>query len=95
MKIWGDIPRISGVYDKQKNVNKIDKTSGVSSKKDVVSISNQAKDFTTVMKALKEVPDMRQDKVNELAAKYEAGSYDVDGGDIVEKLSKSITEKKA
>jgi len=41
----------------------------VTGKKDVVSISNQAKDFQTAMKALKEIPDIRKDKVEELARK--------------------------
>lgn len=95
MKIWGEIPKILGVYDKQKNVGKTEKASGAASKKDVVSISNQAKDFQTVMKALKDVPDMRQDKVNELSEKYETGNYDVSGNDIAGKILKSIFDKKA
>jgi len=44
----------------------------VTGKKDVVSISNQAKDFQTAMKALKEIPDIRKDKVEELARKIES-----------------------
>jgi negative regulator of flagellin synthesis FlgM len=95
MKIWGEIPKIFGIYDKQKNVNKVDKTSAVVSKKDVVSISNQAKDFQTVMRALKEVPEVREEKVRELSEKYEAGNYDVSGKDIAEKMLKSVFDTKA
>ncbi len=94
MKIWGDIPRVSGVYDKQKNVNRVDKTSGVSSKKDVISISNQAKDFQTVMKAARDVPDIRTDIVNDLSVKYESGKYDVNGNEIADKVLKSIIDQK-
>ncbi|HEX3027935.1 MAG TPA: flagellar biosynthesis anti-sigma factor FlgM [Clostridia bacterium] len=94
MKIWGDIPRVSGVYDKQKNVSRVDKTGGVSSKKDVISISNQAKDFQTVMKAARDVPDIRTDIVNDLSAKYESGKYDVNGNEIADKVLKSIIDQK-
>jgi len=59
----GGGPKVSGIYDSGKNVNKAEKTDGVTGKKDVVSISNQAKDFQTAMKALKEIPDIRKDKV--------------------------------
>lgn len=95
MKIWGEIPKISGIYDKQKNLNKVDKTSGIASKQDIVSISNQAKDFQTVMKAVKEVPDIRADKVGELTKEYEAGEYDKNGKDVADKILKSILDTKA
>jgi len=95
MKIWGDIPKVSGVYDKQKSLSKVDKASGVAAKKDVVSISNQAKDYQTVMKALKDVPDVRNDKVSELADKYESGNYDVKGDTVADKVLKSMLDKKA
>lgn len=94
MKIWGEIPKVSGVYNKQKSVGKVDKTGSVASKKDVVSISSQAKDYQTVMKALKETPDVREEKVNRLAEKYESGQYEVNNRDIADKLLKSVTDKK-
>lgn len=95
MKIWGEIPKVLGISSNQKNVSKVDKVSGVAAKKDVVSISNQAKDFQTIMKALRDVPDMRQDKVNELAEKYQSGNYDVSGNDIADKILKSVIDTKA
>jgi len=94
MKIWGEIPKILGVYDRYKNVERVDKASGVNSKKDVLSISNQAKDFQTAIKAVKDVPDIRQDKVNEYMDKYQAGNYDVSGSDIADKILKSTLDKK-
>jgi negative regulator of flagellin synthesis FlgM len=94
MKIWGEIPRVSGVYGKHKNVRGIDKISGVSSKKDVVSISGQAKDFQTVMKALRNVPDVREDKIRELNEKFYSGNYNVKGKDVAEHIVKSILDKK-
>ncbi|TYQ15012.1 UNVERIFIED_CONTAM: FlgM family anti-sigma-28 factor [Acetivibrio alkalicellulosi] len=94
MKIPGGIPRVTEVYDKHKSVKKAGKSSNVTSKKDVVSISNQAKDFQTVMKALKNVPDMRKEKVEKLAKEFEEGKYQVKEMDIADRILKSISEKK-
>lgn len=94
MKIWGDIQRVTGDYNGKKNVNKTERNNNVASKKDVVSISNQAKDFQTIMKAIKDVPDIRQEKVEPLKEKYEAGEYNVEGSKIADKILKSIAEKK-
>ncbi|AEV70536.1 flagellar biosynthesis anti-sigma factor FlgM [Acetivibrio clariflavus] len=93
MKIWGEIPKVSGIYSSQKSVGKVDKVDSVSSKKDVVSISNEAKDIQTVMKALKNTPDIRSELVERLREKYEAGEYQVKETDIADKILKSITEK--
>lgn len=95
MRIPGDIPKITGIYDKQKNLNRIDKTNEIASKKDVVSISNQAKDFQTIFKALREIPDIREAKIGELSEKYGSGNYDIDGKDIAEKVIRSVFDKKA
>ncbi|MCX7841762.1 MAG: flagellar biosynthesis anti-sigma factor FlgM [Clostridia bacterium] len=94
MKIWGEIPKVLGIYDKQKNTGKVDKTAAAASKKDLLSISSQAKDYQTVMKALKEVPDIRQDKVSELSGRYESGGYNAKGTDIADKIIKSVLDKK-
>ena len=94
MKIWGNTPKIPGVYDKQKNMARVNKTAGAAGKKDVLSISSKAKDFQTVMKALKDVPDMRKDRVDELSQKYRSGNYQVDGGDVADRIIKSFIDKK-
>lgn len=94
MKIWGEIPKVNGVYGKQKNVGKVQKTDGVSSKTDIISISNQAKDYQTVMKALKDVPDIRKEKVEGLIEKFQSGTYDVKETDVADKILKSIIDKK-
>ena len=94
MKIWGEIPKILGISGKQKNVNKISKTEGTAPKRDVVSISSQAKDYQTIKKALRDIPDIRTDKVAELSDRYEAGKYDVKGSEVVDKIMKSIIDKK-
>lgn len=93
MKIWGEIPKISGVYNKHKSVGKVDKADAVSSKQDVVSISNEAKDIQTAMKALKNTPDIRGELVDKLREKYEAGEYEVKETEIADKILKSMMEK--
>lgn len=95
MKISGDMFNVSKVYNKQKQVGRMDKTNSITPKKDVISISNNAKDYQTVSKVLKDIPDVRQSKIDEFAETYRSGSYDVSGNEIVEKLSKSIIDKKA
>ena len=94
MKIWGGISKVPGVYGKQKQVNKAERSAEISSRKDGVTISDQAKDFRTVMKTLKDIPDIRTSIVNDLSSKYEAGKYDVSGNEIAEKLLKSVVDKK-
>ncbi len=95
MKISGDIYNVAKVYNKQKTIENIGKTNSVIAKKDVVSISNNAKDYQTVSKALKDVPDVRQNKVDEFSDIYRSGGYDVSGKEIIEKIGKAILDKKA
>lgn len=92
MKIWGEIPKVSQVYEK-KSTSKVDKASATEGKQDVVSISNNAKDYQTVMKALREIPEIREDKVEEIQKKYDTGQYDVSGSDVADKILKSIKER--
>ena len=95
MKIWGNVPKVTEVYNRQKAVSKVSQTQGTAAKKDVVSISGAAKDFQTVLKAIKDVPDVRQDKVDELSEKYESGSYNVNGSDIAARVVGSLVDSRA
>ncbi len=94
MKIWGQIPQILGIYDKNKTTAKVDKTSGVVPKKDVISISDQGKDFQAALKAAKEAPDIRVDKVEEIKQKMQADKYEVSGSDVADKVIDSILGRK-
>lgn len=95
MKIPGDISKISGIYDQHKSVGRVSKAGSVAAKKDVLSISSQAKDFQTAYKAIKDIPDIRQSKVNELSEKYDSGSYDIDGKDVIDKVIKNTYDRRA
>ena len=93
MKIPGQIPQISGVYNKSKNLPKVDNAAGVASKRDVLSISNNGKDFQTALKAAKEAPDIRVDKVEEIKQKMQTDTYEVSGSDVADKVIKSILDR--
>lgn len=94
MKIWGGITGVSRIYDKQKKIGRVGEIYEATSKKDVLSISNNAKDYQTALKALKSIPDVRKDKVEALAEKYGSGRYNVNGRDVADKIIKSIIDKK-
>jgi negative regulator of flagellin synthesis FlgM len=95
MRIPGELSKIAGIYESQKTSGKINRTEAVASKKDVLQISGKAKDFQTVYKALKDVPDIREAKVNEIAGRFEAGSYNVTGQDVAEKVVSTVFDRKA
>jgi len=90
-----DIYNVSKVYNKQKPISRVDTASAIAPKKDVVTISSNAMDYQTVSKALKDIPNIRQSKVDEFSDLYKSGGYDVSGKEIVEKLGKAILDKKA
>ncbi|NMB34490.1 MAG: flagellar biosynthesis anti-sigma factor FlgM [Clostridium sp.] len=94
MKIWDSIPKVVGTYDKQKRLTETAKGSVATPKKDVVSISSRAKDIQTAVKALKDIPDVRTDKVEALSREIDNGTYSVDTADIADKILKSIAHKR-
>jgi negative regulator of flagellin synthesis FlgM len=95
MRILGEVPKITGVYGSQKNIGRVGKAGSVVSKKDVLSISSEAKDFQAVFRTLREVPDIRQEKVDAILGSIEAGGYDVKGRDVADKVIRSVFDRKA
>jgi len=94
VKIWGGITGVSRIYDKQNKMGRVGEVHEAASKKDVLSISNNAKDYQTALKALKSIPDIRREKVEVLTEKYETGSYNVNGRDVADKIIKSVIDRK-
>lgn len=88
MKIY-DVTKIYGVYEAQPAAGRSVQKAPASGKKDKLVLSKDAIDFQAVMKGLKDAPDVRADKVGELAAKYEAGERIAETKDIAEALYKS------
>lgn len=90
----GEVQGVSGVYS-NKGVKRTGGAANMASKKDSVSFSGTAKDYQIAMRTLKDLPNIRQDKVNELVDKYEAGNYSVDGKETADKIFKSIVDSRA
>lgn len=86
MKING-VNKVAQIYqtNQSKAVNKTKRAS----KKDELSLSSKAKDYQLVKNALKQVPDIRKDKVDALKQQIESGNYSVSGKEVVEKLFNS------
>lgn len=93
MKIQGNVPAVTGIYDKNRISGRIEKPGSVPVSKDAVSISAHAKDFQTIMRALKDIPDIRQDLVNTVKEKYQSGLYEIRGKDIAGKILGTLHNK--
>lgn len=59
---------------------------------DAVSISEKGKDVSEMTRILKDMPDVRSEKVAELKARIASGNYNVSGRDIAEKVVNSALE---
>ncbi|MGB5984289.1 MAG: flagellar biosynthesis anti-sigma factor FlgM [Desulfobacterales bacterium] len=55
-------------------------------KKDAVTLSAHAKEISRAQQALNEVPDVNQERVNELKNQVENGTYQMDPGRIASAL---------
>ncbi len=74
----------TNLYNKNiKNDKKIEKQE---KKNDTFIVSNQARDFQTVLKAVANSPDVREEKVNNILDKMKNESYNVSTEDIAKKL---------
>ena len=94
MKIWGNIPKVSGIYGNTGKIDRYTKVGEASSKKDELSISGTAKDFSVAMKAVRQVPDVRQEKINEIIQKMDRGEYKVKPSEVAEKIVAAFEESK-
>lgn len=94
MRINGDFLRVIGEYNKNKKLAKTENTQSVSGRKDLMSLSNEAKDYQIARKAISNVPDIREEKIRELEQKYADGTYNVKGRDIAEKMVDKFFDKK-
>ncbi len=53
---------------------------------ETVSLSSAARDFQKIEKAIDELPDVRGEKVQELREQIQAGTYEIDGERVAEKM---------
>ena len=87
MRIGDGIPQVTGIYTNDKKVSRVESLNNVQNIKDNVKISEVGKDYAIAQKALREVPDVRQDKIDAVMAKMEKGDYNnVKSEDIATKI---------
>ncbi|SNS49278.1 anti-sigma-28 factor, FlgM family [Anaerovirgula multivorans] len=90
MKIFNN-PNISQVMKLyNKSVKSTEKTGEVTSSGDQLDISGKAKEFQVAVKAFKNLPEVRKEKVEDLKEKIQTNSYNVSGKEITDKLIESI-----
>lgn len=75
---------ISQVY--QSNTNYKTKSANASYNSDKIEISTLGKEFQTAKAAVSQAPDVREDKIAEIKAKMDAGTYHVSGMDFANKI---------
>ena len=92
MRIGDGLPQVTGIYTNDKRVSRVENLNNVESVKDNVKISEVGKDYAIAQKALKDVPDVRQDKIDAVMSKMKNGEYSVSGNDITDKLLKDSFE---
>lgn len=76
------------VYERtlgNKQVGKVDSSQPVA-RKDDVNISEASKLKQKVLQAVNQTADIRTDKVNEIKAQIDSGTYQVDNGDVAQKM---------
>ena len=57
-----------------------------SSFSDTLEISQLGKDYQVAKQIVAQTPDVREDKVNEIKQRLDAGTYDVSNEEVAEKL---------
>ncbi len=90
MRITGNpnVQKILQSYSKQ--VNKAEEVKKANKPNDKVEISEEARMFQLAMKALKEVPDVREDKVSELKEQIESGTYQPSSKEVASKILNQV-----
>lgn len=80
---------------RKRNVEKVsanDKQNSAAVESDAVSISEKGKDVSEMTRTLKEMPDVRADKIADLKDRIAAGTYNVSGKDIASKIINTALE---
>ncbi|KNF09660.1 negative regulator of flagellin synthesis, anti-sigma-28 factor FlgM [Gottschalkia purinilytica] len=90
MKIFNDrISKILEVYNGQQHIKNVNKNQAPK-RRDELNLSSHAKEYQVAMNALKDVPDIRKEKVEEIKKQIQMGTYEIDSDKIVEKMFDTI-----
>lgn len=80
---------------RKRNIEKVsanDKQNSAAVESDAVSISEKGKDVSEMTRTLKEMPDVRADKIADLKERIANGTYNVSGKDIASKIINTALE---
>ena len=80
---------------RKRNVEKVSTTESQNTsavESDAVSISEKGKDVSEMTRTLKELPDVRADKIADLKERIANGTYNVSGKDIAAKIVNTALE---
>lgn len=91
------IQSIAKIYGEQNKITKNNSVAKAGSlqQPDEVILSSQAQEVGQVYKAMKNVPEVRADKVKEFSDKIAAGAYHVDAKEIAERMLDGIQADRA
>jgi negative regulator of flagellin synthesis FlgM len=86
MKIYNQpaIQQVMKSYGKTPERTKVEKSGGMAT--DQIQISSQARSFQVAMKAIQEVPEIRQEKVDAIKEQIASGTYGPSAQDIARKM---------
>lgn len=79
-----NIQQVMKSYAKAPERAKVEKNSGMA--QDQIQISSQARSFQVAMKAIQEVPEVRQEKVDAIKKQIQSGDYQPSAKDIAMKM---------
>ena len=86
MKIYNN-PNVNKIMRKyQNNVGKTNEVGKAQFKQDKLEISSSSKEFQLAMNAVKKLPDVRQDKVDDIKEKINKGQYNPSAKDVAKKM---------
>lgn len=92
MRITGS-PNIQNVLKTYgKNVKKTDEIEKTGLKSDKVEISEEAREYQLAMRALKEVPEVRTEKVETIKQEIQSGQYKPNAEQIADQILKGLTK---
>lgn len=79
MKIYNN-PNIQNIYQtyNKSRVTKTDKVSAAEKPGFNIEISQAGKDYTFAMEKLRQMPDVRREKIDEISKKLENNTYNID-----------------
>ncbi len=77
--------KVQGIYGNQ-SLKRAETKTGASYGKDSVVFSDFARELQLASKAVREAPEVRADKVDQLRARIESGQYNVSASQIAEKI---------